>query len=198
MSDTLDLVALLARLRARWRVWVVAALAGAAIGAGVSLLQPICYQADAHLLVKTPPDAVATFSMMSPSYLDSLKSYAVLARGETVRARALESLSPAQRAAAGAILAETPSLSRVLVVRGQAGDPAVALALARAAAEQTVRLVGDAGDERLVLIDPGVEPQRPLDRNAQVNALAAAFFALLAAAFYEGVRFVVNQPIDDG
>lgn len=204
MADPLDLVDFLTRLRSRWRVWVVAALAGAVAGAGVSALRPVRYVAEAHLLVEPPPDSVGVFVMMSPSYLDSVKSYATLANGKTVRARALEALSADQRAAAGGISAEAPPLARVVVIRADAGDPDAALALVRAVAEQTVRMVntgrsGDDGEdvdrhERLALIDPGVRPAQPEDRRIPINALTAALFALVAAGVYESARLLVIEP----
>lgn len=188
MADSLDLVDFLGRLRKRWRVFAVAALAGAALGAGVSAARPRVFVAHTHILVEPPPESWGTFGMTSPSYLDSLKGYALLAEGDTVRARALESLSESHRAAAGEIRAETPTLSRVVAIRAEGRDPEAALALARAAAEQTLRLVGDGGAERLRLIDPGVTPEAPEERDIAVNALAAAFLALIAAAIFEGAR----------
>ena len=207
MAETLDLVEFLSHLRARWLVWLIAALAGAAIGGGISLLRPARYLAETHLLVEPPPDASGTYVLMSPSYLDSLRTYEALAEGKTVRARAMASLTDAQRATAGEIEADVPELSRVIAVRAEASDPETALALARAAAEQTLGLVKAARAkdpqerwqvERLALIDPGELPQTPEDRNTAMNALAAAFFALAAAGVYESSRILLHQPNQDG
>ena len=197
MADPLDLAAFLGRLRARWRVWAVAALAGAALGGGLSVLRPVRYVAEAHILIQPPPEAVGTFVMMSPSYLDSLQSYAVLAGGKTVRSRALASLSDSHRAGALEIEAVTPVLSRVVIVRGHGRGSDSALALARAAAEQTLHLASDTGAETLSLVDPGVPPEQPEDRNIPANALAAAFFALVAALVYESGRFLLERPASD-
>lgn len=208
MAEPLDLFDFLTRLRGRWRVGVVAALAGAAIGGGVSALRPVQYVAETHLLVEPPADTVGIFVMMSPPYLDSLESYAILAESQTVRARALDSLRASQRAVVGEIDADTPPLTRVIVVRAEARDPESALAFARAAAEQTLRMVSDVrsteeaedGDrlERLVLVDSGVRPEKPEDRRIPVNALAAAFFALVAAGVYESARLLASGTGRDG
>ena len=206
MADRLDLLDFLNRLRLRWRVWLVAALAGALIGAGVTLLRPQRYVAETRLLIETPPDAVGVFMMMSPHYLESLATYVTLAESATVRARALESLSDGHRQAAAGIEADLPPRTRVVVIRAAGRDPDSALAFARAAAEQTVRMVEDvragapdeAGrQERLLFIDPGVAPGAPENRNAAGNALAAAFFALLAAALYESVRYLAERSGGD-
>jgi uncharacterized protein involved in exopolysaccharide biosynthesis len=199
MADSLDLFDFLTRLRRRRNVWLAAALAGGLIGAGVSLLRPVRYVAETHLLVETPPDAVSVFTMMSPPYLDSLETYAVLAESATVRSRALASLSEAHRAAAHGVDADAPTLTRVIVVRAGASDPESALAFARAAAEQTLAMVNAvrpeaaSHQERLLLVDPGVPPESPEDRNAAGNALAAAFFGLAAAVVYETVRYLAEH-----
>ena len=199
MADSLDLFDFLTRLRRRRRVWLAAALAGAVIGGGVSLLRPVRYVAETHLLIETPRDAVGVFMMMSPPYLDSLETYAVLAESATVRSRALASLSDAHRAAAQGIEADAPTLARLIVIRAGASDAESALAFARAAAEQTLAMVsavrpeGATHQEKLLLVDPGVPPERPEDRNAAGNALAAAFFGLAAALVYETVRYLAES-----
>jgi uncharacterized protein involved in exopolysaccharide biosynthesis len=191
MADSLDLVDVLNRLRGRWRVWVTAALTGASIGAGAAALRPVRYVAETHILIELPADSIGVFPMLSPSYLDSLRTYATLAESATVRTRALEALSDGHRTAAREIDADLPAHNRVLVIRAAARDADSALAFARATAEQTVRMVeATQGHERLALIDPGVPPNTPEDRRILVTALAAAFFSLLAATLYETIRFL--------
>ncbi len=133
-------------LRRRWPVIAVAC--GAAMGFALLavLLTPARYQATARILIQQPPGADLRYSMsMSPVYLDSLKSYELVASGDRLFQDAVNHFNLAQGQSIeqlkhSVLKVSVPRNTRILEISVTLHDPVKAQALALYIAEQTVKV----------------------------------------------------------
>ena len=183
MARSFDLLDYIERLRRRATLVVAAVAAAGVVTGGVSLTLPKQYRATVRILIQTPdggPESSPT--LMSPHYLASLGTYALIATGDELRARA-----EAELGVSGArVSASVPQNSRILEVRAELPDPRQALAMARLVAGETVRraeeaVTGRESRETLSVIDPGIEPRGAVGPKPLFNAASAMLFALVAA-----------------
>lgn len=166
-SDGFEFIEYLWRRRAVVAVSCVAALL---ITAVASVLLPVRYTAAATVLIEPPggndPRAATA---VSPVYLESLKTYEMLASSDTLFARALDELQLRQRYPGASveslkrkILAlNKPTNTSILEIKATLDDPRHAQALAQYIAEHTVQLneqLDQQSDQDMVQ-----EPQRIFD-----------------------------------
>jgi capsular polysaccharide biosynthesis protein len=146
MPESFEMFRYLDHLRRRWPVMAVACGAAMALAFAAALAIPPRYQATARILIQQPPAADMRYSMaLSPVYLDSLRSYELVASGDKLFSDAAahfnlsegEALEPLKRS----ILKVTvPHNTRILEISATLRDPVKVQALALYIAEQTVNL----------------------------------------------------------
>lgn len=183
MARSFDLLDYVRRLRRRGVLVLAAVLTAGLAAGGWSLLQPKRYRATVRVLIQSPdggPESSPT--LMSPHYLTSLQTYALIARGDELRRRAAQELELDD----APVSAHVPGNTRILEISGELSDPRLALALARYAAAETVRRANEASAgrtsrETLQIIDPGAEPREAVGPKPLFNAASAMVFALVAS-----------------
>ena len=134
----------------RRRATAAATCAAALIIAGVvSALLPLRYTATASVLIEPPggndPRAATA---VSPVYLESLKTYELLASSDTIFARALDELqlrrkypnASIESLKRGILALNKPTNTSILEISATLDDPRQAQALAQYIAEHTVKL----------------------------------------------------------
>ena len=149
MPESFEMFRYLDHLRRRWMVIAVAVGVAAALALAVAWLTPARYTATARILIESPAAGDLRASMaVSPVYLESLKSYAVLASGDRLFADAIDHLRLARSRSIeqlkSSILKVTiPRNTKVLEIAATLPDPRQAQALAKDIAERTVALARD-------------------------------------------------------
>ncbi len=146
MPESFNLFRYIDHLRQRWPVLAVAC--GAAVGFAflAALLMPSRYQATARILIQQPAASDVRYAMaMSPVYLESLKSYELVASGDRLFLDALNHFNLAQGQSIGrlkqsVLKVSVPRNTRILDISVTLGDPVKAQALALYIAEQTVKV----------------------------------------------------------
>lgn len=208
MPETLEMLRYIEHLRRRWRVIAVAC--GAAVGVALiaGFFTPASYTATARIFIEPPAGTDSRISVaVSPIYLESLKSYELLASGDRLFLDALEhfNLPRSQPIAAlkrSVLQVKIPRNTRVLEISATLHNPVQAQALALYIAEQTVRTARDISrdtDQELIAeIEQQLEEARarmeqaerawvrvsnkPLNGSAERGALVDAVQAERAAA----------------
>jgi capsular polysaccharide biosynthesis protein len=149
MPESFEMFRYLDHLRRRWPVIAVAVGVAVALALVAGLIMPAQYTATARILIESPAAGDLRASMaVSPVYLESLKSYAILASGDRLFADAIEHLhlqrSRSIEQMKNAVLKVTiPRSTKVLEVAATLPDPRQAQALAHYIAERTVALARD-------------------------------------------------------
>jgi capsular polysaccharide biosynthesis protein len=149
MPESFEMFRYLDHLRRRWPVIAVAVGVAGALALVAGLLTPAQYTATARILIESPAAGDLRASMaVSPVYLESLKSYAMLASGDRLFAAAIEHLhlqrSRSIEQMKNSVLKVTiPRSTKVLEVAATLPDPRQAQALAHYIAERTVALARD-------------------------------------------------------
>jgi uncharacterized protein involved in exopolysaccharide biosynthesis len=187
MPESFEMFRYLDHLRRRWRVIAGAVGVAVALALAAGLLTPAQYTATARILIESPAASDLRASMaVSPVYLESLKTYAILASGDRLFADAIEhfhlrrsrSIEQMKKAVLNVTI---PRNTKVLEVSATLPDPRQAQALANYIAERTVALARDLALEadRDALADaqkPRDETHTPLERaeTAPVNSAASS------------------------
>lgn len=136
-------------LRRRWRVIVVACAAAVGAALVVALLTSPRYTATARVFIEPPAGSDSRVAVaVSPIYLESLRSYELLASGDRLFLDAVEhfKLPRSQSVAAmknSVLKVRIPRNTKVLEISATLQDPVQAQAMALYIAEQTVRLSRD-------------------------------------------------------
>ncbi len=179
MPESFEMFRYLDHLRRRWMVIAVAVGVAAALALAAAWLTPARYTATARILIESPAAGDLRASMaVSPVYLESLKSYAVLASGDRLFADAIEHLRLARSRSIeqlkNSILKVTiPRNTKVLEIAATLPDPRQAQALAKDIAERTVALARDLAVE--ADRDALADAQKQLDEaRAQLEQTQAA------------------------
>ena len=188
MKEPLSATEFLRLLARRWRILLAAAVSAAVLSFLGAQLLPKKYTSEALLLIEAPGSSGSRSRLLvSPVYLDSLRTYALLASSDELFEKAVNSLG--LRDAGGgrslaemkesAVRVEIPRNSRILAIRATLRDPQKAQALAKFLAEATVqqnREIQQAGDElRTSLADSARQgAERRMDQvDEQLQELAA-------------------------
>jgi capsular polysaccharide biosynthesis protein len=150
MPESFEMFRYIDHLRSRWPVIAVAC--GAAIGCVflAALLMPARYEATARILIQQPRGADVRYAMaMSAVYLDSLRSYELVASGDRLFLDAMNHFNLAQGRSVeqlkrSVLKVSVPRNTRILEISVTLGDPVKAQALALYVAEETVRVTHEA------------------------------------------------------
>ncbi len=133
-------------LRARWRLFAITCGVAVALSALASLLLPKRYTATATVLISPPAgnDPRAT-TVLSPIYLESLRTYERIASTDTLFLRALDHFhlqpayagTPVESLKRRILKVTKPVNTEILEISATLGDPRAAQAFAQFIAEQT-------------------------------------------------------------
>jgi capsular polysaccharide biosynthesis protein len=146
MPESFEMFRYIDHLRSRWPVVAVACSAAVGIALLAALLMPARYQATARILIQQPPASDVRYAMaMSPVYLESLKSYELVASGDRLFLDALNHFNLAQgqsieQLKRSVLKVSVPRNTRILEISVTLRDPVKAQALALYIAEQTVKV----------------------------------------------------------
>ncbi len=146
MPESFEMFRYFDHLRARWRV--IAAACGAAVGLAflVGLLMPSEYTATARVMIEPPAGTDPRVLMaVSPIYIESLKSYELLASGDRLFLDALDHFKlphsgSVEQLKNSVLKVAIPRNTKVLEISATLRDPGQAQALALFIAQQTVTL----------------------------------------------------------
>jgi len=159
MAESFDLFRYFDHLRARWRVILIACVAAAVLALLAALLTPSEYTATARVMIEPPAGTDPRVALaVSPVYLESLKSYELLASGDRLFLDALDHFKlphsgPVDKLKRSVLKVAIPRNTRVLEISATLRNPSEAQALALYIAEQTVKLTREVsiGTERDLL-----------------------------------------------
>jgi len=159
MPESFEMFRYLDHLRARWPVIAVACGAAAGLALIAGLLMPSEYTSTARVLIEPPAGTDTRVAMaVSPVYLESLKSYELLASGDRLFLDALDHFrlphsGPIEKQKRTVLKVAIPRNTRVLEISATLRDAAQSQALALYIANQTVTLTREVsmGTERDLL-----------------------------------------------
>jgi uncharacterized protein involved in exopolysaccharide biosynthesis len=163
MPESFELFRYVDHLRRRWRVIAVACGVACGVALAGALITPRQYTATARLMIEPPAGAdPRSATAVSPIYLESLKSYELLASGDRLFADAVEHFKmarsmPIDQMRRSVLKVSVPRNTRVLEISLTLQDPVRAQALALYIAEQTVKLARGMS----------LETERELEKDAQ-------------------------------
>jgi polysaccharide biosynthesis transport protein len=141
-------------LRKRWRFSAIAVAVAGLLALGISLLLPKQYTSTSSILIEPPSGSdPRTFTAISPIYLESLKTYELLAMSDSLFQRAVEKFQLRQKGASESVESLKSRVIKVSKLRDtkvlQIGitlpDPAEAQAMAQFIAEETEKLSSSVG-----------------------------------------------------
>jgi len=159
MPQTFEMFRYIDHLRRRWLVMAVACGAAVALALFACLFMTNQYTATARIMIDPPAGSDPRAAIaVSPIYLESLKTYELLASGDRLFLDAMDHFKlprskPIDRLKPSILKVQIPRSTRVLEISATLGDPQQAHSLALYIAEQTVRLtreVSIAGDSDLI------------------------------------------------
>lgn len=193
MPESLDGNQYFQYLLRRWRFIVSVCAIAIVLALVVSLVLPKSYTATASLLIEPPAgNDPRTSIAVSPVYLESLRSYEVLASSDTLLTRALEkfhlrdaqSPEPLETIKRRILKVSKPRETKILQISVTLSDPRQAQAVAQFLAEETVSLSRGANrdsDQELI-----AEPKGQADEAA----------AKVEKAQAESAELNIREPIE--
>ena len=149
MPETFEILRYFEYLRRRWRVMAVACGVAVALALIGALLTPARYTATARVLIEPPAGTDSGITVaMSPMYMESLKSYELVASGDRLFRDAVEHFQlqypKSTDALKGSVLkVSIPRNTKILEIVATLHDPVQAQALALYVAQQTVKVTRD-------------------------------------------------------
>ena len=181
-------------LRRRWRVAAVACGVALLLSLPLSLLMPKRYTATASIVIEPPGNTDArTAIVISPMYLESLKTYERFADSDSLFARAAEKFHlqeaggahrPIESLKRGVLKVSKLRDTKIMEINVTLTDPMLAQSMAQYLAEQTVALShGESLDADRELID-------------EAEKQAAASARRLAQAQQSWTTLTVREPVE--
>lgn len=149
MPESFDVLQYLGHLRRRWRVMAVACGVAAALALAVALLTPARYTATARVMIEPPAGTDSRITVaMSPMYMESLKSYELVASGDRLFRDAVEHFKLQHPKLVdglerSVLKVSIPRNTKILEIAVTLHDPVQAQALALCVAQQTVKVTRD-------------------------------------------------------
>jgi len=149
MPDPFDLYEYAAWLRSRWRFWLVACSVAVVLALIVSLVLPKRYTAVASIMIEPPAgNDPRSSTVVSPIYLESLKTYEHFASSDTLFARAVDQVhlrdsfggAPIESVKRSVLKVSKLRDTKILEIHATLADPKQAQALVHYLAEETVNL----------------------------------------------------------
>lgn len=165
MPESFELFRYLDHLRRRWPIIAVACGVAGGLALIAALITPRQYTAAARLMIEPPAGTDPRTSMaVSPIYLESLKSYELLASGDKLFADAIEHFKmarsmPIDQMKRSVLKVTMARNTRVLEIFITLPDPVQAHALALYIAQQSVKLARDISVETEHALDKDAEQQ---------------------------------------
>lgn len=162
-----EMIRYLDHLRRRWRLVALACGAAVALALLAGLLIPNRYTATARILIEAPAGSdLHTAVALSPIYLESLKTYELVAASDRLFLDAIEHFKlprkmPIDDLKRSVLKVTIPHNTKLLEISATLRDPRLAQALALYIADQTVNLTRDVsrqGDRDLI-----ADSQKQLD-----------------------------------
>jgi uncharacterized protein involved in exopolysaccharide biosynthesis len=197
MYDSFDAFEYVEYLRRRWRVVAVAGAVAIVLSLTVSLLLPKRYTATASIVIDPPGGADSrSATVVSPVYLESLKTYEHFAASDSLFAGAAEHFhlispagsQPVESLKRGILKVSKIRDTKILEISATLRDPKLAQSLAQYVAEETVNMNRGANlvADREFLDDAekrAAEAQLRLDQaqKAQANVTSTALIGPLQA-----------------
>jgi uncharacterized protein involved in exopolysaccharide biosynthesis len=201
MPESPEFLQYVAHLRRRWAVIVLACAVALGLAGVITSLQTKQFTARALVLIRPPASDSFPATALSPTYMESLRTYEHLARGDSLFQKAVSELQITLPPGSDSVLdINVLRQTRVLEVTATLPDPQQAQTLAQYIAAAVVRMSGSPADatanaginsrtETLELVDPGVVPERPSSPRLWFNLLAAFFTAFVLSLFYLSFEF---------
>jgi len=149
MPESFEMFQYLEHVCRRWRIPLLACAVALVVALVASLLQPSQYTATARVIIQSPASGDLRASLaVSPIYLESLKTYELVASGDGLFASAIDHFhlprsKPFDRLKRSVLKTAIPRNTEVLEISATLQDPRQAQALALYIAEQTVKLTRD-------------------------------------------------------
>jgi capsular polysaccharide biosynthesis protein len=146
MPESFEMFRYLDHLRSRWRVVAVACGVAAGLALTAALLTPTRYTATANVMIEPPAGSDLRAAMaVSPIYLESLKTYELVASGDRLFLDALDHFKlphakSVDKMKRSVLKVTIPRNTKVLQISATLPDAAQSQALALYIAEQTVKL----------------------------------------------------------
>jgi uncharacterized protein involved in exopolysaccharide biosynthesis len=146
MPETFEMLRYVEHLRRRWRVIAVACGVAVVLALAVALLTAARYTATARIMIEPPAGSDSRIAVaVTPVYLESLKSYELVASGDRLFLDAVEhfklqhpkSLDAFKRSV---LKVSIPRNTKILEIAVTLNDPVQAQALALYIAQQTVHV----------------------------------------------------------
>jgi uncharacterized protein involved in exopolysaccharide biosynthesis len=162
MPDPFDLYEYASWLQSRWKFWLVACSVAVALALIVSLILPKRYTAVASLMIEAPAgNDPRSSTVVSPIYLESLKTYEHFASSDTLFARAVDHVHlrdsfggvPIESVKRSVLKVSKVRDTKILEINATLADPKQAQALVHYLAEETVNLnrsMAQQSDQELV------------------------------------------------
>ena len=211
MPESLDLLKCVAHVARRWPVIAASCLVAMLAAAAFTLLQAKQFTSRARVLIIPPASESFPATALSPTYMESLRTYEYLAMSDSLRRRALEDLAivfahpgPFFSLFGRQVLeARIPPNTRILEIQATLPDPQKAQALAVYIASAVVRMndvpAEDGGripaagrTETLRLVDPGIVSESPSSPGVLFTVVAAFFAAFILAVVYLTFEFAIQ------
>ncbi len=207
MPESLDIARCAAHVARRWRLIAASCVVAMIIAAAFTSLQADQFTSRARVLIIPPTSDSFPATALSPTYMESLRTYEHLALSDGLLEKAIEDLDitfshqgllfPAfgRRLLTARILPNT----RILEIQATLPDAQKAQALAAYIASGVIRLAESSAEaspsrtEVLRLVDPGVVPTVPQSAGLLFGVLAAFFAAFVLAVVYLTFEFAVQS-----
>jgi len=188
MPESVDAYRYLAFLGSRWRFVAISCAVAVGLALVVSLALPRKYTATCRILIEPPGGTdIRSALVVSPIYLESLKTYEHFAASDSLFLRALDQFqlrqrfpdSPIEALKAGILKVGMVRDTKILEIKVTLPDPKTAKKLALYLGEETVKLsraVDQEGDRELT---QAIEKQEA-EARAKLDQSEAAWTRLLA------------------
>ena len=199
MADAFDAYQYFGHLRARWRFFAVAVAVAVCGSLLVSLLLPKKYTATVRILIEPPPGFDVRSSMViSPIYLETLKTYEHFASSDSLFLRALDRFRlrdafpgrPVESIKKSVLQVEMPRNTKILEIRATLAEAKQAHDLALFVADETLSLNRSVTTEDESAWNKGLEKQ-------QAEARAGLERAQGAMARFAAERPGIEELADD-
>ena len=183
MPETFEFIRFIDHLRRRWNVVALACGVAAALALVAGLVIPNEYTATTRIVIEPPAGTDLRASMaVSPIYLESLKTYELVASGDRLFLDAIEHFKLPHRMAIDRLKRSVLNVrilrnTKILEISVTLRDPKQAQALALYIAEQTVRLTRETATETEQDLILDAQKQRE-EARARMEKAEAALTAL--------------------
>lgn len=203
MQDAFNPIEFLDYLRARWRVLASACALAAAVAAAGSLLLPKRYTANAVIVIEPPGSDPRAATVVSPMYLESLKTYERFALSDSLFARAAQRFhlqdaggAPSLESLKQKVLkVSKPSDTKILEIDVTLSEPKLAQSVVQFLAEETVEMShqeNTAADREM--LEQAEKQAAEAARRLQEAQAASANFA--ARAPVEAIQSAIARSAD--